>query len=470
MAEAWYLKKLRELEKTIKELLKKLGEEKNNRRKVEDENKELKKQLNEMAMAKEAKRPKFPDYSLKTQEKKLLKEHKKSTGRIPFKEKLQNVEFEKNVYPQGVDPKDCIIVSQRIITHLKDGRKEIWLYNIFRKKWGLARGQLPEVFGKSEYGVEVVVAIAFLVYGLGIPHTAVCQILRFFCGIEINKSEINSLISQLSKSWETEFDKIADLIILSMLVHIDESGWKIGKKNCYTWIFKSLSHTLLLYGEKRDEEVLDRILPRKLFKGTGISDCYKIYEKRFTTAQKCWAHFLRKAIKLMLMYPEKKQYHDFFKELYKIFVEAKEIKEKSDKKTEEVKKLEERIKRLCIENERKLLKDTLKDEREFVNLQKNLTRNIKDLFTFVIIKEVEPTNNNAEQGVRHVARARNNYQTSKTKKGAKRHSIIASVLFSLKQNLTEFNLATVTKEAIRWRTEGKSLFEQQLQQTIAASP
>lgn len=470
MAETWYRKKLRELEKANKELQKKLDEEKDKRKNTEEENKDLKRQLHEMAMAKEAKRPRFPDYSLKNQEKKLqTKEHKKSTGRIPFAEKLKTVEFEKDVYPKDVDPKDCRLVSRRIVTHLHDGHKEIWLYHIYRKKSSAARGKLPDVFGKSEYGVEVIVAIAFLVYGLGITHAATCQILGFFCGIEMKKAEINSLLNQLSKSWKKEFETISDLIALSLFVHIDESGWKIGKKNCYTWIFRSLMHTLLLYGEKRDESVLDRILPRDFFKGIGITDCYKIYEKRFTAAQKCWAHFLRKAIKLMLLYPEKKQYHVFFKDLYGIFTEAKELKEKSGK-IEGIEKLEEKIKKICTEVERKLHKDTAKDEREFVNLQKNLMRNIKDLFTFVLIEGVDPTNNYGEQGLRHVARSRNNYQTSKTKKGADRHSIIASVLFSLKQNLKEFTLKSVTKEAIKWKTEGQSLFDRQLKLAKALSP
>lgn len=471
MAEAWYLKKLRELEKANKELQKKLDEAETNEKKIKEENKDLKRQLHEMAMAKEAKRPRFPDYSLKKQEQKLRNEAcKKSTGRVPFEEKLTWVEFEKDVYPKDVEPKDCVPVSRRIVTHLRDGHKEVWLYHIYRKKGSVVRGKLEDVFGTSEYGVEVVVAIAFLVYGLGIPHAATCQILAFFCGIDMKKNEVNVLINQLSKSWKKEFEKIADLIVLSLFVHIDESGWKIGKKNCYTWIFKSLMHTLLLYGEKRDEEVLDRILPRNIFKGTGITDCYKIYEKRFTAAQKCWAHFLRKAIKLMLLYPEKKQYHDFFKGLYKIFMGAKELKEKPGEKIGGIEKLEEKIQKICTEIERKLPKDTPKDEREFVNLQKNLVRNIKDLFTFVLIKGVDPTNNYGEQGLRHVARSRNNYQTSKTKKGAQRHSIIASVLFSLKQNLEEFTLESVTKEAIRWRTEGQSLFDRQLQQARALSP
>ncbi len=71
MAEAWYLKYIRELEKRLKKAEGELNEEKAEREKAENENKDLKRQLHEMAMAKEAKRPRFPDYSLKKQEKKL---------------------------------------------------------------------------------------------------------------------------------------------------------------------------------------------------------------------------------------------------------------------------------------------------------------------------------------------------------------------------------------------------------------
>lgn len=216
------------------------------------------------------------------------------------------------------------------------------------------------------------------------------------------------------------------------MLAVDETGWKIGKERCYTWIFKSMTHTLLLYGEKRDEAVLDRILPKERFRGVVMSDSYKIYEDRFDDAQKCWAHFLRKAIWLMLLYPNKKQYHEFFQNLYDIFKEAKALKLQDSGKEEGIAALEEKVRDICTESGLKLTKETLKDEREFVNLHKNLVRNIKDLFTFVRIEEVDPTSNTAEQGLRHVAKSRNNYQTSKSKAGAERRSILASVFFSLR--------------------------------------
>jgi hypothetical protein len=469
MAEAWYLKELREREKKLKKALEELENERDKRKEVEEENKDLKRQLKEMAMAKEAKRPRFPDYSLQKHEKHNATTGR-STGRIPFAEKLKTVQFEKNIYPENVTPEQCILASQRIVTRLNEGKKEVWLYNIHRKKWGTARGKLPEVFGKSEYGVEVVIILAFLVYVLKLSQDQSRAVLSFFCGIKMGKSQIESLLNQLGERWEKEFDTVADLMVLSLLVHVDETGWKIGKKNCYTWIFKSLTHTLLLYGEKREEEVLDRILPWKKFKGTGITDCYKIYEKRFSSAQKCWAHFLRKAIKLMLLHPENEQYNTFFKDLYEIFKDAKELKERQENKEKGINDLEKRIEKVCTEKNRKLNKETAKDLREYVNLHKLLIKNIKDLFTFVRLKEVEPTNNQAERGFRHVARSRNNYQTSKSQKGAKRHSIITSVLFSLKQNMPEFSLATVTAEIIRWQVENRSLFKKQAEQTLGQSP
>lgn len=462
MKEAWYLKYIRELENKLKSALNGKEEAEKEAKRLKGEVEDLKRQMNEMAMAKEAKRPHFPDYSLQKHERSLKGPIKKSTGRIPFEEKLNSVQFTKDVYPEGISPKECVLRSQRIITHLKDGRREVWLYRIYRKKWSKQCGKIQEVLGKSEYAIEVMVAVSFLVYVLKLSQDQTRSVLRFFTKIELSKSEIESLLKQLGKEWKKEQEALSDLILLSEVVHIDETGWRIGKKNCYTWIFKSHLHTLLLYGEKRDEAVLDRILPREKFNGTGVSDGYKIYEKRFNNAQKCWAHFLRKAIKLMLLYPQKSEYHDFFKALYAIFVEAKKMKSQKDKE-EDIALLERKIETLCTEKERKLTKQIHRDIREFVNLQKNLVRNLKDLFTFVRIEAVDPTNNPAEQGLRHVARSRNNYQTSKSKAGAERHGIITSVLFSLKQNLKEFTMQSVTEEVIRWQRQRKSLFVEQLE-------
>jgi len=469
MPEVWYLKHIRKLEKLIRELKKLLFDK-------DKEIKDLKEkiliqeiEIKRIAEQKKAKRPKFPSYNLSLLEKegKEEKVKGKSSGRRSKEEKAKQVTIVENVYPEDIKPEKCSLMRERVVTRVLEGKKEIFLYRVFKEKWGSKKGEIPEVLAKSEYGIEVPIILSFLIFGLELSYSQAIEVLKFFCQIELSTSQVDSLLNQLAKEWEKEFESLADLILFSLVVYIDETGWKVDKKNTFAWIFKSLKHTLLLYGESREEKILDQILPTEEFKGVGVTDCYKIYEKRFPQAQKCWAHFLRKIIRLTLLYPEKEIYKIFLEKLAALFKEGKKIKSKEtltcQEKEKRAEELMKKVEKICTKKEIKLSKDTPKDFREFVNLQKNLIRNKNDLFTYVFHEEVEPTNNIAERGFRDSSRARNNYQTSKTLKGAKKRSIIKSTLASLRQNLDQFSLEAVLQETVKWRREGKSLFQRQLE-------
>lgn len=475
MAEIWYMKQLRDYEKKMKVQEKEISDLK---KRLENKNKEvegLKDQLKEFAERKKSKRPKLSDYSVGNQEKQLGKNIlKKSTGRRTKEEKFKEIDREEHKYPEGISPEKCILANTRIVIHLREGKKEVVKYYIYKKKWSTKRGEIKGVLPRMEYGMEILTSLAFLVYGLNLSEAQASQVLSFFCKIEIGQSEIDSLLQRLSKEWKKEFEVIADIILLALVVYIDETGWKVGSRRCYTWIFSTIEHVLFLYGQSRKEEVLDKILPRGKFKGTGVTDCYKIYENRFTQSQKCWAHYLRTIIKLMLMNPNKKKYKEFFEELFKLFCEGKDVKKdekiNEEEKTQKVQEFKIRIDVLCTKKGVKLKKRSRKDYREFVNLQKNLVRNLNSLFTFVTT-DADPTNNQAEREFRLTAQARNNYRTNKTSKGAERRSIVMTVLMSLKKSLPVFSLETITEECIQWREEGKSLFQKQLEYLqLGASP
>lgn len=476
MPEVWYLKEIRDRDKKIREQgkeiadwKKKWAEEKRKREQAEQE-------LKHIAERKASKKPHFSDYSVGTQEKKMIQKLcKTSPGRRTTIEKIAEATIMRNVYPQGAVFPECRYLRSHTVTRLIDGKAVRVLYRIFATKDGSKQGQLSDVLPQGEYGIEVAVALALLVYGIEVSIDQACKVLAAFCGLNLSKSRADSLLQQLSTLWEKDFEALKDLIALAMVVYMDETGWKISAENCYTWIFTTLLHTVLLYGKSREEAVLDAILPRETFKGIGVSDCLKIYEKRFKKAQKCWAHFLRTAIRLMLTCPDNKEYKKFFYGLYAIFAAGKKAQQdKTLTEAEREKKvvaLQARITKLCKRCEEKIPKETHKELREFLNLQKRLMRNIDDLFTFVLVPQVEATNNRAERGFRKTAKARNNYQTSKTKRGAHRRSVIGSILISLQQNMPVYSLQSITDEVVRWRTEGLSLFQRQLQELhLVASP
>ena len=174
-----------------------------------------------------------------------------------------------------------------------------------------------------EYGIEVAVILSYLVYTVGVSINKARALLLFFCQLQLSRSQANSLLDQLARLWESEFETLLELMSLALVVYIDETGWKVSKKNCYAWVFTTLSHTVLLYGRTRDASILDEVLPRDRFQGIGVSDDYAAYRDRFSRSQKCWSHLLRKAIALMLAHPAKHHYRRFFERLLDLYREAK---------------------------------------------------------------------------------------------------------------------------------------------------
>jgi transposase len=81
--------------------------------------------------------------------------------------------------------------------------------------------------------------------------------------------------------------------------------------------------------------------------------------------------------------------------------------------------------------------------------------------------EVDATNNCMERELRP-ALERKAGRTNKTAAGARRRSVIVSVLQSLRANLNNFSLTTVLEEIGPWMKEGMSLFAKQWQALHAA--
>ena len=69
-------------------------------------------------------------------------------------------------------------------------------------------------------------------------------------------------------------------------------------------------HVLFRCGVSRGKAEAQEVLGEK-FGGIGVSDDYGAYKNLFEEHRLCWAHLLRKAIKLMLQHPDERQYSQF---------------------------------------------------------------------------------------------------------------------------------------------------------------
>jgi len=427
---------------------------------------ELKKLLGEKAQSKAAKKPVFNEnYSL-DKNKRKRKRRQKSTGRRRHEIKRAMVEDQYDIYWENANPDECVLHRTQFAWRIIDGKACYIGYHIYDLP-NSKQLPLPEGLrnSRSEYGIEIILILAFLHYFVGVSIDKARAIMQFFMGLELSKSQADSLLSQLASDWNEQYDTITELIALSLVVYIDETGWKVGKKSCYTWVFSTAMHVLFSCGVGRSKTEAERILG-PLFAGIGVTDDYGAYKKLFTSHQLCWAHLIRKAIKLALQHPDEKQYATFLDELFGIYQEAvccQKDGRLSIGRAQKALDLQESIRSLCTRQGETIDEDIMPDhEATFIRLQNELVDNVDCLFVFVEHPEVEPTNNRSERNIRNEAEIRKGGRTSKSEKGAKRRSIIMTVLMSLRTRFTKFTLNILLTEVEQWIEQGCSIFEREL--------
>jgi transposase len=417
-------------------------------------------------------------YSMRSEEQrqgaqaKKKRKRKDGGGRRKTKYKIALAERFEPVYPEGSAPSECYLSHTRPVWRLEAGRATLVAYEIYRNSKG-QYGRVPGVLGRSEFGLEIVAEIAHLVYTVGLSFDKVCQLLQFFQELNLTKSQVDALLYRLSRHWEHEFELLCTLLANSLVVHTDETSWSINS----VWAFLSEKSRLLLFGVNKDAETLQKILDPASFEGLVISDDYAVYAN-FSESQKCWAHLLRKAIKLAVQDPDNAEYRSFADRLLEIYRKACRVQRDGRLgdagRSRKVSDLEIEIFDLCGPMWKAELPKShglADDYRRLVNELMDLTLK-EQLFTFVTAKTViQPnglekpisgTNNEAERTLRGAAQARDMGRTNKTCKGARRQTIVTSVLESLRLYLPKFTLATVVAELKRWCEAGRSCFEKQL--------
>lgn len=442
---------------------------------LESEVESLKQLLHTQGESKASKTPTFKEnYSVDAHRKKQQRaKRKKSPGRRPKEAQRREAQKEIKVYPQGVARRRCVLVGDQLAWRLIDGKAVFICYQIY----DLPESKSPPLppglrNSRSGFGLEILLVLAYLHYWVGVSLDRAIEIIHFFTGLELSKPQANSLLEQLADDWSDQHDTISELLAAQLVIYIDETGWKVGTIASYTWVFSAIGLVLYRCGVGRGKEEAEAVLGES-FRGTGVSDDYSAYKNLFNKHQLCWAHLLRKAIKLALQHPDEEDYRTFLQELYDIYrtgIRYQKDKRLSTGRPVKVRELQERILELCDRAGSRVDKSLPQAEQQFLKLQNELVKGLEKLFVFVEQPEVEATNNVSERNGRREAEIRKGGRTSKTPEGARRRSIIITVLASLRTRFKKFSLSVMLSEVQRWWEQGYSIFESELQQLYEAIP
>ncbi len=408
-------------------------------------------------------------YSVKAEEKrregiqqsgkpKAKKQKSKRRGRISTAEKLAMATLEENIFPAGYSLKECAFRYSRVAWRIINGQAVLVAYHIYAGPDGCVP-LVPGVPGRGEFGREIITALAWQHMIAGLPLDTVIGEFAFYWNLTLRKSQADSILNRLAKEWLPEFDALCQLLAVSAVVYADETSWSINS----VWAFLSKHSRITVFGCRKDGDTLAVLLKKDEFQGILVTDDAAVYQG-FSKAQKCWAHLLRKAIRLTLLKPERKQYDTFVESLLEIYRKGKAIA--ADKRLSEAgrrARVEQLVDAVCDCTGARFVDATNpvdEAEKDFLNMTHEIVRLISDdeLFTFVIYPEADGTNNISERQLRAPAQDRVTGRTNKTERGARRRTVITSVRDSLRGYVPTLTLTTVLQELERWQKTGISCF------------
>ena len=120
------------------------------------------------------------EHRQEAREKKRRKRKRRSRGgRTKTAEKVAQAARTEKVFPAGVPEADCWLSHTRPVWRVENGQAVLVAYEIYRGP-NSQYGKIPGVFGRSEFGMEIVLAIAYQVYVVGLSFDKACLLMNFF--------------------------------------------------------------------------------------------------------------------------------------------------------------------------------------------------------------------------------------------------------------------------------------------------
>jgi transposase len=321
-------------------------------------------------------------------------------------------------------------VDERIVEAIVPGHVRVTKYRIgrYRCEWchRVRRARLaPDVApprSRFDWGTHFLLGYWST---SGLTHSMLRDLLQSNYGLELSAGTIDKALRRAANLFAPAYAAIATAIREGRSVHVDWTGWRVDGVNHHLWdaigpearaayfeVARSAGHTVpeRMLGKRRKDRVL-------------VCDGGTAFNALSGRKQRCWVHLLRHARKGLEGWERPSDTPDYrgLKVMEKIargVLEASRLPQ-GPQKTAEAKRLRAHLLRwLKVERE----------GREAEALQRFLTKHSDELWWWAEVG-CAAHNNPAEQGLRpHIAVKRKLSWGSRTKGGADRTALLASVV------------------------------------------
>jgi len=299
------------------------------------------------------------------------------------------------------------------------------------------RSRHPEQISDAVGAAGVVVGprakavAADLKHRLGVPYAKICDHLETTLGLPVTPGALSQTDTRLAKKARPVYEALIAALRACLVVHSDETGWRIGILSAWLWVFTNHDITVYTIGTSRGHEVVLDILGKE-FKGILVSDCFLAYDAKALEEwlkQKCVGHLLNDLSEIEASKTGRAVC--FAREVTALLREALALKVdkptlNADTFAQRANALETRLDALIDEKRRM----TDPDNRRFA---KRLRKQRPHLLRFLYVDELDATNNIAERRIRPAVVTRKTSGCNRAEGGAEAHAILSSVLVTCRQ-------------------------------------
>lgn len=297
-------------------------------------------------------------------------------------------------------------------------------YCVNCKKW---QTSIPLPSAKVILGTNIQKYTCYLSTMCRLSFAQIQELLKDTYKIQISQGEIAKILNREAVKLRPDYEQLKIKIQEELVVHLDETGWKVFKGDgysAYAWVMcgGESKKNVFLVGETRGGGNVEKLLGSN-YAGFAVTDDYNVY-KRLPNHQLCFAHLLRK---------------------WRDIAESKELGDEQSKhcKMEHQKlctlygdlKNDRRIERYTELTEKFTELSTILplDPKKLVTYKTTLKKNIPEYLTCLSDIRIPLTNNQAERSLRHLVLKRKISFGSLTKRTADNLAVLLSVLMSMKQ-------------------------------------
>lgn len=293
-------------------------------------------------------------------------------------------------------------------------------------------------------GPTLVSLIVCLSLRMRMSRPRIQEFLNDWLGIYLSVGVINQSITEGGRATEPVEAELIAQIQQSVLLHVDETGWKENGRLRWLWVLITPRVTLFLIG-RRSWDVIADVLEG--FAGWLMSDGYQVYRK-YAKRLRCLAHLIRKARGLSESLDQEAQQFgekilaymaDFIEGIYR----ARAGPETN--LTEEFAEPLAELKAWCHQHQDSAHEKTRQLARELLN-------DWEAIWTVLEHPHLPLTNNIAERALRHWVMARKISYGTRTQQGSRALALLASVIETCRQR--QVSPWTYLAEVIAERRKG----------------